>query len=241
MLKTFGSRLSENEKWARAAACYLMSDEERKDFLGFVSHLLRCAWRVKEEEAGRCPDCVVIRRCRLTHAFTEKRTPLFAPPRGIPASRETKSDLGHQTWFCFFFFHLTYMHTSFLFGSRAPKNCELCPTTLFALLYIHMFSSNKHPTVFLVFAGHKLLSANPIKHQHQPWTDSEIQPLNCHLSGQTTKGVDAIMLHVTPLSLRVNVNMHISYTHKNPRCWIIYPNIKKRECTLWMQADSFTE
>lgn len=58
---------------------------------------------------------------------SQKRTPLFAPPRGIPASRETKSDLGHQTWFCFFFFHLTYMHTSFLFGSRARKTVNYVP------------------------------------------------------------------------------------------------------------------
>lgn len=156
-----------------------------------------------------------------THSCIHRKTntSLCSPPRN-------SCEPGNQIWsgssdlVLFFFLPLNVHAHIFLVRIQSPKNCELCPTALFALLCIHIFSSNKHPTVFLVFAGRKLLSANPIKHQHQPWTDSEIQPLNCHLSARTTK---------TPLSSPSPYSQCVwastcTCTHQNLHTWIIYSN-----------------
>ena len=50
-------------------------------------------------------------------------------------------------------------------------------------------------------------------HVWRRWKRCEIQPLNCHLSGETTKGVDAIILPVTlQVSAGERKHAHIIYT-----------------------------
>lgn len=116
-------------KWEMSEGSGLLSDvrrgEERFPRVCFAPVALRLAC-----EGGRSWKMSWL--CRhpalQTHSCIHRKTNTsLCSPRGIPASRETKSDLGHQTWFCFFFFHLTYMHTSFLFGSRARKTVNYVP------------------------------------------------------------------------------------------------------------------
>lgn len=48
------------------------------------------------------------------------------------------------------------------------------------------------------------------------WKRCEIQPLNCHLSEETTKGVNVIILPVAPQCLWADINMHV-YAYKPAR------------------------
>lgn len=88
-------------KWEMSEGSGALSDVRggKLFFPWFASHLLGCALCTKEEEAGRCPDSVVIQCCRLTHACTEKKTYTLFFLLGNSREPGTKSDLSHQTHF----------------------------------------------------------------------------------------------------------------------------------------------